>query len=404
VDGATEADATLVKNVAHGTQTVSFTGLTASTTYYFQIYPYTNSGSDIDYKVGSEPQASATTDAPASVVDPSAGVVYISEVSDALAYQNEFIELYNNSDDIIDLSNCELQRFSSAGSHEYTWSFSSGNQIPAKGYVVVSRGNDQSTFENEWGAMPAGCNFYQGNNNLYFGTGRRWKLIFNDGSKAEVIIDDTQTGVSGSGDRAIQESPGTWTVGNSGDGTPGAQGGDNSSLPIELLSFGAVKHDKGVLLEWTTATEINNDYFTIERSVDGVSFEEITRIAGAGNSLQEIEYNAWDLETTQSTVYYRLKQTDFDGEFTYSKTIVLVSSSDDLAIDQITHLDQLLNIQLNQLASNVLLELYDANGRLVYKELQNQSDIKISTAPFQSGIYVLRIVSNEAVINRKLVL
>ena len=95
-------------------------------------------------------------------------------------------------------------------------------------------------------------------------------------------------------------------------------------LPIELLSFDAVKDGSRVRLTWTTATEINNDYFTIERSSNGVDFEPILLHEGAGNSFDVIDYLRYDERPLIGTNYYRLKQTDFDGKTETFETRLVV--------------------------------------------------------------------------------
>ncbi|MEQ9425762.1 MAG: beta-propeller fold lactonase family protein [Cyclobacteriaceae bacterium] len=96
---------------------------------------------------------------------------------------------------------------------------------------------------------------------------------------------------------------------------------DNTSLPITILSFAAKLINDQVLLEWATSSEISNDYFTIERSGDGLAFQVVAEIDGAGNSAEVINYNHWDKNPLAGVSYYRLKQTDFDGSFNYSKVI-----------------------------------------------------------------------------------
>ena len=91
-----------------------------------------------------------------------------------------------------------------------------------------------------------------------------------------------------------------------------------SVLPVELISFGARILKDDVQLHWATASEINNDFFTIERSKDGRSFQAVSTINGHGNSSHLIEYSFVDKNPLKGTNYYRLKQTDFDGNFTYS--------------------------------------------------------------------------------------
>ncbi|MBX2893888.1 MAG: T9SS type A sorting domain-containing protein [Cyclobacteriaceae bacterium] len=92
----------------------------------------------------------------------------------------------------------------------------------------------------------------------------------------------------------------------------------NASLPIELLSLHASVVRNEVLLQWATATELNNDYFTIQRSQSGEGWEEIGVIKGAGNSQHRIDYQTIDTNPIIGISYYRLKQTDYDGTTTYS--------------------------------------------------------------------------------------
>ncbi|HRS40082.1 MAG TPA: T9SS type A sorting domain-containing protein, partial [Bacteroidia bacterium] len=76
-------------------------------------------------------------------------------------------------------------------------------------------------------------------------------------------------------------------------------------------------------LEWVTATETNNDYFSLERSRDGLEFSTIARVDGAGNSSQPLHYQYLDTEAGDGLWYYRLRQNDFDGNFSYSDPVAL---------------------------------------------------------------------------------
>lgn len=93
----------------------------------------------------------------------------------------------------------------------------------------------------------------------------------------------------------------------------------DSSLPIELKYFKATKLDKSILLTWETTTEENNDFFTLEKSTDGKTWETITTVDGAGNSAEVISYRYEDLNPYTGNSYYRLRQTDFDGTSELSK-------------------------------------------------------------------------------------
>lgn len=86
-------------------------------------------------------------------------------------------------------------------------------------------------------------------------------------------------------------------------------------LPIELYSFDVSIKDKDVYINWVTLSEINNDYFEIERSFDGFNWKSIVTIDGVGNSRIKQEYKHIDREVKYGLIYYRLKQVDFDGEF-----------------------------------------------------------------------------------------
>jgi hypothetical protein len=89
-------------------------------------------------------------------------------------------------------------------------------------------------------------------------------------------------------------------------------------LPIELLTFTARPDEEKVLLEWTTATETGNAYFTIERSKDGRQFEAIAQVPGAGNSASPLVYALTDENPLIGQSYYRLRQTDYNGDFSFS--------------------------------------------------------------------------------------
>ena len=114
----------------------------------------------------------------------------------------------------------------------------------------------------------------------------------------------TKTGEPGGG-----ASRGEYMIGNS-----------TGPLPIELLFFKAlVANENQVLCKWSTATEINNDYFTVEKTQDGINYEFVTNVTGAGNSNTTLNYSIIDPSPYLGISYYRLKQIDFNGQYTYSQ-------------------------------------------------------------------------------------
>ena len=99
-----------------------------------------------------------------------------------------------------------------------------------------------------------------------------------------------------------------------------------SSLPIDLLSFNAVSENLHVNVNWVTASEVNNDYFTIERSADGQSWEAVQRVNGSGNSTNELNYSWLDTSPHSGVSYYRLKQTDYNGKSETFDAVSVVQS------------------------------------------------------------------------------
>lgn len=114
-----------------------------------------------------------------------------------------------------------------------------------------------------------------------------------------------------------------------------ASANNTNALPIELVSFSArLTNENSVKLDWQTATEINNSFFAIERWKNTSEWEEINRIPGAGNSSTMITYSTTDHNPYFGTSYYRLKQTDFDGAYSYSavKAVVNAATTLDLVV------------------------------------------------------------------------
>lgn len=177
-------------------------------------------------------------------------------------------------------------------------------------------------------------------------------------------------------------------------------------LPIELLSFTGKSTPSGNQLNWITATELNNDFFTLERSENGKDFYSITEVAGAGNSTTIKKYLFLDRNVDEGLFYYRLKQTDFDGQFSYSSTI---------AINRLK-LQDLFTIAPNPVQGAFVLRVNDS-GLMPYDvriinavgqevlSLKNQTEreISIDCISFQDGIYTLAILIDQQTTVKKLI-
>lgn len=114
-----------------------------------------------------------------------------------------------------------------------------------------------------------------------------------------------------------------------------------SALPIELLYFDAHYEQDGVLVEWSTASQVNNDYFDVEISLDGYEWKNGVRIPGAGNSNSQIDYSWFHTAPSWGVSYYRLKQTDYDGtEETFHPVSVIIAREEPVLIRRSTILGQ----------------------------------------------------------------
>lgn len=143
-------------------------------------------------------------------------------------------------------------------------------------------------------------------------------------------------------------------------------GDTTSPVPVELISFTGRLQQDDVLLEWKTASELNNSHFVIERSADAQTFEAIDRVPGAGTTAQPRSYSYLDLAPKGEVLYYRLLQADFDGQVEYSPVVVISRSGEERA--SLTVLanpvrSQLqVNVQLSD-DSQVRMQLVDMTGR-----------------------------------------
>ncbi|MBB6612097.1 T9SS type A sorting domain-containing protein [Pontibacter sp. Tf4] len=174
-------------------------------------------------------------------------------------------------------------------------------------------------------------------------------------------------------------------------------------LPVTLVRFSATSQPEGARLTWTTATELQNDYFAIEKSTDGKVFKEIARVKGAGTSSIKLQYTFVDETFTQGTAYYRLKQTDFDGTATYSKTIALRNQHfvSGFTVQAFPNpVENNLTVRLAVPGHTVaVLKLYSLQGELLTiinaKPEQGITHYELPFTKLPSGVYLLRVLSGE---------
>lgn len=172
-------------------------------------------------------------------------------------------------------------------------------------------------------------------------------------------------------------------------------------LPVNLTAFTAQPNENGVLLNWTTSSETNNDYFLLEKSVDGILFSFIGKIAGAGNSTVPLDYTFRDDELSAGTVYYRLKQVDFNGTVSYS-TIVSVNMNETLVEIFPNPNDGIFTVTCER--NNARVAVINVLGEVLFEKSMNSTktlDIDISTQP--AGMYFIRVVTGNKPVVKKIV-
>lgn len=180
-----------------------------------------------------------------------------------------------------------------------------------------------------------------------------------------------------------------------------------TSFPVELTSFGAIYENGQVLLNWTTASELNNAEFEIQRSADGQAFESIGSTPGSGTTQLPQAYTYSDWDPIPDRNYYRLKQVDFDGQFTYSP--IVEASISDLGIPILTlspnpATDEV-NLNWGTAYSFATLSVYDALGRLhIRKEANQQAYTRLDISRLTPGMYTVALnVGQESAVKRLLV-
>lgn len=173
-----------------------------------------------------------------------------------------------------------------------------------------------------------------------------------------------------------------------------------SILPIELLSFDAEPSGKVVELIWETASEINNKYFIVEKSEDSENFTPVQILDGAGNSTTLRTYKTIDSEPYEGISYYRLKQIDFDGQFTYSETRAVRFNKNQnslLLMPNPAQKEVQIYFSIGELPS-AIIALYDMDGREVLRKniraISGINQFPLDISLLDKGIYILS-VSNE---------
>jgi hypothetical protein len=176
----------------------------------------------------------------------------------------------------------------------------------------------------------------------------------------------------------------------------------SSPLPVEFLDFSARCAGKDLKLNWKTASETNNDYFTIEKSSDGKAFEPFKTIKGAGNSSSYNNYEVTDQNPLKGVNYYRLSQTDYNGHSEIFNTISSGSCvSEDGELKLVVALDDESGTTLMITApsrEDFVIDVFDASGKRVLTQKNSVQEgfnnLDLFTKNLSSGIYIVKLSGN----------
>jgi hypothetical protein len=250
-----------------------------------------------------------------------------------------------------------------------------------------------------------GSNCTDGTPHAGGGGGGQGVVIYSSVQPTLNVVTTTSVGAAGR-----DNSGGTISAGSgAGAVNAGIVASAANPLPIELISFEGKMVAGVVELYWKTATEINNDYFVVERSKDAITFNEVGTMK-ANNTINTSNYQLNDTKPYRGTNYYRLKQIDFDGTYTYSH-IITVEFNDAIEFSVFPNpktQQQSLVISLDKdYGVSMNLSIYDVTGKQVHSQIVDLSDkneIVLDNLNLASGIYVVRLSNDDLNATQKLII
>jgi len=202
----------------------------------------------------------------------------------------------------------------------------------------------------------------------------------------------------------------TWWIGNSSDESTILF--QTCLTPVEWSYFRAIDNGSDVMLEWGTETETNNSHFAVFRSYNGIDFEEIGQVAGAGNSLSPKQYSYLDENVVKPKTYYRLEQVDLDGSISNSDIVVITKDALPPQIllypSPVTDNNFTIEFEVRDDAKQVTYELFNSAGQVVYSldfGLYGVGEFarNIQTADMIPGMYVIRLRVGEQSFSEKII-
>lgn len=312
------------------------------------------------------------------LLDPNSNTINFDTDGDGTATTNdEFVKICNNSGVPVDLSNTVIN---DPGSGDW-FTFPAGS-ILANGacFTVINDWNNVNP-------LPAGV--LDANNGS---TG----IINNGGDIINLSLDGVSCSftVGGDMDGCVLDVP---TGTDIACGSPASYDFDSPSmlLPIDLILFTAVLQERQTIIEWQTATELNNDYMAIERSQNAKDFYEIGRVAGAGTTHEIQEYQFVDDTPMRGQNYYRMRQVDYDGTVNYSEVIEVevTNVAGNFALYPNPTTAALTLVLPENWIETTTLRFYNAVGQLEKTVLNFSNETTVAVDELATGFYVLKMTN-----------
>lgn len=323
------------KNVSYGVKSFSFTNLNPNTTYYFKIYSYSNSASNINYKTDGTIE---TTSALSGEASETADDLFISEYVEGSSGSNKYLEIYNGTGGSVDLGIYDIQIYFNGSTSAGTTISLSGTILQNDAFVIA-----HSSATNWPGSadLSSGSLSFNGND----------AVVLRKNSSDLDIIGQIGNGSNLYNDRTLQRSSsvtGPVAIYNSSEWSDLAESYDDlgqhtfdSALPVELISFRGNYFRDQIALVWQTASEVDNAGFILEKSENNGPFHEIASwrnnddLVGLGTSSQSQTYTFTDFEIREGDIYiYRLWDEDFAGSKQLNAEITVVASIEIKFVDQ----------------------------------------------------------------------
>ena len=264
--------------------------------------------------------------------------------------------------------------------------------------LVLARKNDGSLWS--WGYGPNGANYISTSTPVQAGTETNWSLVsvtwnhtlaIKTGNTAWAWGDPTESGELGNGTNTTSIFP--------------VQVSCFSILPVTWLSVNGQLQNGNAIIKWATASESNTDKFEIEYSSNGINYSRIGIAAAAGNSSITKQYEFVHPSPVSGKNFYRIKQIDLDGRFTYSSVIVLQNSNNRTSLIIAPNpVQNEATLYFNEPGSKTI-QLFDMNGVLLFTEKLNGENNRhtINMSNRAKGIYLLRLTTAKGVETYKII-